>query len=48
MRRWILVIATPTGWRRRLQGFRTHVAKQLGVDGILQRREQQHVDERDS
>lgn len=47
MRRWALAIATPTGWRRRLQDFRTHVAKQLGVDGTLQRREQQYVDERD-
>jgi hypothetical protein len=47
MRRWTLAIATPTGWRRRLQDFRTRVAKQLGVDGILQRREQQYADERD-
>lgn len=47
MRRWTLAVATPAGWRRRLQDFRAHVAKQLGVDGILQRREQQYVDERD-
>ncbi|MBF4609479.1 hypothetical protein [Curtobacterium sp. VKM Ac-1393] len=47
MRRWTLAIATPTGWRRRLQDIRTHVAKQLGVDGTLQRREQQYADERD-
>jgi hypothetical protein len=47
MRRWTLAIATLTGWRRRRQDFRTHVAKQLGVDGILERREQQYIDERD-
>jgi DNA-binding MarR family transcriptional regulator len=47
LRRHALAIASRSGWRRRLHDFRTHVAKQLGVDGILQRREQQYVDERD-
>ncbi|WIB65930.1 hypothetical protein [Curtobacterium sp. MCBD17_040] len=47
LRRHALAIVSPSGWRRRLQDFRTFVAKQLGVDGILQRREQQYVDERE-
>ncbi|WIB69178.1 hypothetical protein DEI93_16250 (plasmid) [Curtobacterium sp. MCBD17_035] len=47
LHRHALAIASPAGWRRRLHDFRTHVAKQLGVTGILRRREQQYVDERD-
>lgn len=47
LRRHTLAIVSPTGWRRRLQDFRTHVAKQLGVAGILRTREQQYADERD-
>ncbi|WIB62129.1 hypothetical protein DEJ13_17815 (plasmid) [Curtobacterium sp. MCLR17_007] len=47
LRRHTLAIASPAGWRRRLQDFRSHVARRLGVAGILERRAQQYVDERD-
>ncbi len=47
LRRHTLAIASPVGWRRRMQDFRSHVARQLGVAGILERRAQQYVDERD-
>jgi hypothetical protein len=47
LRRHTLAIASLVGWRRRLQDFRSHVARQLGVAGILERRRQQYVDERD-
>jgi DNA-binding MarR family transcriptional regulator len=47
LRRHSLAIASPVGWRRRMQDFRSRVARRLGVAGILERRAQQYADERD-
>lgn len=47
LRRYSIAILTRSGWRRRLNDFRDQVAKKLGVDGILARREQQYTAERE-
>ncbi|WP_434181503.1 hypothetical protein RI685_16325 (plasmid) [Clavibacter michiganensis] len=47
LRRHGLVVSTTRGWRRRVHDFRTRVARILGVDGILRRREEQYAFERE-
>ncbi|MEV8241985.1 hypothetical protein AB0O90_17200 [Microbacterium testaceum] len=47
LRRHGLITRTRDGWRRRLRDQRGRVARALGVDGILRRREQQYNNERE-
>lgn len=47
LRRHALITLTRHGWRRRLKDQRGHLARALGVDGTLRRRDQQYANERE-
>ena len=47
LRRHALATLTRDGWRRRRHDHRARLARKLGVDGVLRRREQQYAHERE-
>lgn len=47
LRRHALATLTADGWRRRLRDHRARLARALGIQGILGRREQQYSNERE-